>query len=76
MPASTAKHPRDAPEGNVPIMGPIPPGPPRDFNVQRYRNERTPEDTPYVKVEDFNNTVWMAFTRAITVKVSKGTKDR
>ena len=58
------------------MMGPAAPDPPREFNIQRYHNERTPEYTPYVKVEDFNNTVWMAFTRAITVKVSKGTKDR
>ena len=38
-------------------MGPGPPDPTRDFNIERYRDERTPEYAPYVKVTDLNNCV-------------------
>ena len=53
-----------------------PPDPPRDLNVQRYQNDRAPVHTPYVKVDQLNNTIRMDFTRGITMNVSTGTKDR
>ena len=51
-----ATHERTAMEGNRAAGDP---DPPRDLNIQRYQDDRTPAHTPYVNVNDFNNTIRM-----------------
>ena len=60
-------------EGNQAVRDP---DPPLDLNMQRYQNDRTPEHTPYVRVDDFNNTIRMSFTWAIEMNVPTGFEDR
>ena len=52
------------------------PDPPRDLNIQRYRDDRTPVHAPYVNINDFSNAILIVFTRAMAMNASTGHKDR
>ena len=47
-----------------------------DFNMLRYRDDRTPARAPYVYINDFKDAIRRAFTSAIAMNASTGHEDR
>ena len=46
-----------------------------DLNMTRALNDKTPQNQPFVYVDDFQGSTRMAFARKVTINIKDGTKD-